>query len=45
MVARRIKRAGISIVITVWRHKPDLLLFRSIAGTGDLLGKDSLSIL
>ena len=24
-------------VSSVWRHKPDLLLFRSIAETGDLL--------
>ena len=27
------------------RHKPDLLLFRSIAGTGDLLSKHALGIL
>ena len=27
------------------RHKPDLLVFRSIAGTGDLLGKHALGIL
>ena len=29
----------------MWRHKTDLLLFRSIAGTGDLLGKHALGIL
>ena len=27
------------------RHKPDLLLFRSIVGTGDLLSKHALGIL
>ena len=27
------------------RHKPDLLLFISIAGTGDLLSKHALGIL
>ena len=32
-------------VSSMWRHKPDQLLFRSIAGTGDLLGKDALGIL
>ena len=32
-------------VSSIWRHKPDLLLFRSIAGTGDLLSKPALSIL
>ena len=26
----------------VSRHKPDLLLFRSLAGTGDLLSKHAL---
>ena len=29
----------------MWRHKPDLLLFRTIAGTGDLLSKHALGIL
>ena len=28
----------------MWRHKPDLLLFRTIAETGDLLGKHALGI-
>ena len=32
-------------VSSKWRHKPDLLLFRSIAGTGDLLSKHARSIL
>ena len=32
-------------VSSVWRHKPDLLLFRSIAETGDLLSKHALGIL
>ena len=32
-------------VSSMWRHKPDLLLFRSIAGTGDLLSKHVLGIL
>ena len=32
-------------VSSMWRHKPDLLLFRSIAGTGDLLSKHALGIL
>ena len=32
-------------VSSMWRHKPDLLLFRSITGTGDLLSKHSLGIL
>ena len=32
-------------VSTMWRHKPDLLLFRSIAGTGYLLSKHALGIL
>ena len=32
-------------VSNMWRHKPDLLLFRTIAGTGDLLSKHALSIL
>ena len=32
-------------VSSIWRQKPDLLLFRSIAGTGDLLGKQALDIL
>ena len=32
-------------VSNMWRHKPDLLLFRSIAGTGDLLSKHALGIL
>ena len=31
-------------VSNMWRHKPDLLLFRSIAGTGDLLSKHALGI-
>ena len=29
----------------IWRHKPDLLLFRTIAGTCDLLSKHALGIL
>ena len=29
----------------MWRHKPDLLLFRSIARTGDLLSKHAPGIL
>ena len=29
----------------MWHHKPDLLLFRTIAGTGDLLSKHALGIL
>ena len=32
-------------VSRMWRHKPDLLLFRSIAGTGDLLSKHAQGIL
>ena len=32
-------------VSSMWRHKPDLLLFRSIAGTGDQLCKHALGIL
>ena len=32
-------------VSSMWRHKPNLLLFRSIAGTGDLLSKHALGIL
>ena len=32
-------------VSSMWRHKPDLLLFRSIAGTGNLLSKHALGIL
>ena len=32
-------------VSSMWHHKPDLLLFRSIAGTGDLLSKHALGIL
>ena len=32
-------------VSNMWRHKPDLLLFRSIAGTGGLLSKHALGIL
>ena len=32
-------------VFSMWRHKPDLLLFRSIPGTGDLLSKHALGIL
>ena len=32
-------------VSSMSRHKPDLLLFRSIAGTGDLLSKHALGIL
>ena len=32
-------------VSSMRRHKPDLLLFRSIAGTGDLLSKHALGIL
>ena len=30
---------------SMWRHKPDLLLFRSIAGTGDVLSIHALGIL
>ena len=29
----------------MWHHKPDLLLFRSIPGTGNLLSKHALGIL
>ena len=32
-------------VSSMLRHKPDLLLFRSIAGTGDLLSKHALGML
>ena len=32
-------------VPSMGRHKPDLLPFRSIAGTGDLLSKHALDIL
>ena len=32
-------------VYSMWRHMPDLLLFRSTAGTGDLLSNHALSIL
>ena len=32
-------------VSSMSRHKPDLLLFRCIAGTGDLLSKLALGIL
>ena len=32
-------------VSSMRRHKSDLLLFRSIAGTGDLLSKHALGIL
>ena len=32
-------------VSSMRRHKPDLLFFRSIAGTGDLLSKHALGIL
>ena len=32
-------------VSNMLRHKPDLLLFRSIAGTGDLLSKHAIGIL
>ena len=32
-------------VPSMWRHKPDLLLFRPIVGTGDLLRKHALGIL
>ena len=32
-------------VSNMCHHKPDLLLFRSIAGTGDLLSKHALGIL
>ena len=32
-------------VSSMLRHKPDLLLFRSVAGTGDLLSKHGLGIL
>ena len=32
-------------VSSMWRHKPDLLLFRSIAGIGDLLSEHALGIL
>ena len=32
-------------VSSMRRHKPDLLLFRSIVGTGDLLSKHALGIL
>ena len=32
-------------VSSMWRHKPDLLHFRSMAGTGDLLRKHELGIL
>ena len=31
-------------VSSMWHHKPDLLLFRSIAGTGCLLSKHALGI-
>ena len=31
-------------VSSMLRHKPDLLLFRSIAGVGDLLSKNALGI-
>ena len=36
---------GLRQVSNMCRHKPDLLLFRSIAGTGDLLSKYALGIL
>ena len=29
----------------LWRHKPDLLLFRTIAGTGDLLRNHAPGVL
>ena len=32
-------------VSSMWLHKPDLLIFRSIAGIGDLLLKHALGIL
>ena len=32
-------------VSSMWRHNPDLLLFRFIAGTGALLSKHALGIL
>ena len=32
-------------VSSMWRHKPDLLLCGSIAGTDDLLSKHALGIL
>ena len=32
-------------VSNMWRHKPDILIFRSIAGTGDLFSKHALGIL
>ena len=32
-------------VSSMWRHKPDLLLFRSIAGNGDVWSKDALVLL
>ena len=32
-------------VSSMWRYKPDLLLFRSIARTGDLLSKHAPGIL
>ena len=32
-------------VASMWRHKPDLLLFGSIAETGDLLSKHAPGIL
>ena len=32
-------------VSSMWRHKPHLLLFRSIAGTGDLLSNHAPGIL
>ena len=32
-------------VSSMWRYKPDLLIFRFITGTGDLLSKHALGIL
>ena len=32
-------------ISSMWRHMPDLLLFKCIAGTGDLLSNHALGIL
>ena len=40
----RHKFLSLQQVSSMWRDKPDLLLFRSIAETGDLLSKHALGI-